>query len=514
MSTENEIRNFLNSEIKQMSNDVNNRQYNRHYGRIDTGSIDYEDNPDYMYEDFEPQFDDEESDYYATLDEDDRESDYYEHAYGCLVDEVEKQSEYIEEEYDELSFPELEYIENYEELPIPEAEKTILQRAAGLRKTKKYDDAIKLCNEVLEEKPHNLYAICLKIATMGDKRDHGAYDLAIQYMRKYAKWEGFTNTMFGLLGKMNQENDEFVTSLAEYNPECLLSYIELLGINNKKREYLLKTIKNNIKIKKIIKEHYNKKNDTCNSNLCNNKIQNYNSVCSKQQAESDKQQLLKFKVGDIVYTKPYGKGSIVEIINELYILKLASEKIIKIYVYNNNFSIHNIVYHKEYGRGEILGITNWHSELYYNIKFNSEIKSILSTDSLYTESLYKKLESWGNFETILPTDIDYLKDYELKELQNEICKEQYISGWKKEKLYIFYPDIDKSTIDELINQHNCEFCSPKKNNLKTETNIEVKTSEEEIEKPFIKQGFIKKFYRIYLAIDKTISDVFHQKKGQ
>lgn len=180
--------------------------------------------------------DEELDDYYAGMDEDDRDCSYYENAYGNLIDLAERQAERLEDEaYEAEEFYSLQTL--YE--PI----ETELQKAKKYRAHKKYKEAIDLCNNLLQKNPNNRYALNLKIATLGDMGSPEAYKLAMSHIEKYAWQSDYILTMFGLLQKMRRRKNDFVKSLNKYCPVCLEVYVENLGKDSPKRKYLIEMMK-------------------------------------------------------------------------------------------------------------------------------------------------------------------------------------------------------------------------------------------------------------------------------
>lgn len=214
MSNSEEIRKFLQEEIEQMQQSTGGVKHNNYY-----------------YNDSDNQY------YYEGIDADDRDCSYYEDAYYNIIDTIDKQYEEMEDAYYDLE----EFYAKQEFLIEPV--KTALQQAKEFRINKKYKEAIEICDDLLKKNENNRYAIDLKIATLGDTGSPEAYNLAIFYMKKYARKLDYINTMFGLLQKMHSRNDEFIKTLYKYCPECLEVYVENLGKNNSKREYLIKMIK-------------------------------------------------------------------------------------------------------------------------------------------------------------------------------------------------------------------------------------------------------------------------------
>ena len=213
MSSRFEIRKFLQEEIKKM--ELNN---------------------DGIFYNLENDYDDEDN-YYAELDENDRDSEFYENEYGNLVDLAEKEAEELADlEAEELADLEDEFYEFDED--ITTQVQTELKKAKSFRLLKQYTKAIGICDKLLSADANNRYAIDLKIATLGDMRSNEAYTLAVLYMKKYATKLDFINTMFGLLQKMDCRKDDFVRALYKYCPDCIGEYINNLGDNNPKRMYL------------------------------------------------------------------------------------------------------------------------------------------------------------------------------------------------------------------------------------------------------------------------------------
>ena len=148
MSSRFEIRKFLQEEIKKM--ELNN---------------------DGIFYNLENDYDDEDN-YYAELDENDRDSEFYENEYGNLVDLAEKEAE-------ELADLEDEFYEFDED--ITTQVKTELKKAKSFRLLKQYTKAIEICDKLLSADANNRYAIDLKIATLGDMRSNEAYTLASKF---------------------------------------------------------------------------------------------------------------------------------------------------------------------------------------------------------------------------------------------------------------------------------------------------------------------------------------------
>ena len=204
MSSSKEIRNFLKEELERM---------NQQSG----GSL----------------YDMDSEDFYNSFNADDCDGSYYENAYGNLVDMADEQSEDMSDELDELE-------DIYANEPsLIEPVKTELQKAKECRDNKKYREAIAICDELLNKNANNRYAVDLKIASLGDDEDPEAYNVAISYMQKYANNIDFIRTMFGLLQKMKYKEDNFVKNLYKHCPLCLEVYVDNLGENNPKKEYLM-----------------------------------------------------------------------------------------------------------------------------------------------------------------------------------------------------------------------------------------------------------------------------------
>ena len=221
-------------ELQRMYNLYCNSHSNESVGESENNSID----SDKFYRVSVGCTDSELDDYYANLDEDDRDCSYYENAYGNLVDLAERQAEPPMEEDDIY-----EQEDYYSEMPFLEPIETKLQKAKKCRACKQYKKALDLCDSLLKENPNNRYVLNLKLATLGDMGSPEAYKLAINYIQKYAWKKDFVFTMLGLLHKMNYRKDIFVESLNKYCPVCLEIYLESLEQDSPKKRYLLEMMK-------------------------------------------------------------------------------------------------------------------------------------------------------------------------------------------------------------------------------------------------------------------------------
>ena len=209
MSNSEEIRKFLQEEIEQMQQSIGGVKHNNYY-----------------YNDSDNQC------YYEGVDTDDRDCSYYEDAYYNIINMIDRQYEEMEDAYYDLE----EFYANQKFLIEPV--KTELQKAKEFRMSQEYQKAIAICDDLLKKNENNRYAVDLKIAALGDIGSPEAYNLAIFYMKKYARKLDYIHTMFGLLQKMHSRKDEFIKALYKYCPECLEVYVENLGENNPKRTYL------------------------------------------------------------------------------------------------------------------------------------------------------------------------------------------------------------------------------------------------------------------------------------
>lgn len=222
-------------ELQGMYNLYCNNHSNESIGKSESNSADYD---EVTFIDTYPTDSELDDDYYANLDEDDRDCSYYENAYGNLVDLAERHAELPMEEDDIY-----EQEDYYSYMPFFEPIETKLQKAKKYRVCRQYKKALDLCDSLLKENPNNRYVLNLKLATLGDMGSPEAYKLAINYIQKYAWKNDFVFTMLGLLHKMNYRKDIFVKNLNKYCPVCLEIYLESLEQDSPKKRYLLEMMK-------------------------------------------------------------------------------------------------------------------------------------------------------------------------------------------------------------------------------------------------------------------------------
>lgn len=122
-----------------------------------------------------------------------------------------------------------------------------LKRAKTARLKGDLGTAILICKEILREIPYSSYAKNLLIATYGDAHDAKGYELAIDELKKGNKKDDFKLVLFGLLGKMEQYPNNFISILANKLPDVLEEYYNNLGNENPKKPFIYNVLNKKVK---------------------------------------------------------------------------------------------------------------------------------------------------------------------------------------------------------------------------------------------------------------------------